>query len=196
VSAIDPLLERVLQADERLRGWYQAIDREWERLKQEHNARAGNPYGFTAHIQEMGNQAVASVKDDPKPETFAFLDQVADEFLKLTPEDRAALSDFFADCRYLERFHRAYVSARAAERLRATRDVAWLWRGIVIAALGQGGTDFRDLHLALADLWDAGKSAGLDSVLAFAQVGSLATSKPGRGGLKGSIRDFLIQYRR
>ena len=196
MSDLDPWLEKVLAADERLAGWYRAMDQEWERLKQEHNARAGNPYGFTAHLEDMNRQAMASVQDDPRSDTFAFLDTLADEFLKLPPEDRAMLSDFFADCRHLERVHRGYVSAHAADRLRSTRDVVWLWRGVAIAALAQGGTDYRDLHLALADLWDSSKAAGLNPALAFAQIGSLANTKPGRGGLSTSIKEYLTSYRR
>ena len=158
MSTTDPLLEKLLEANERLAGWYQAIDREWERLKQEYNARAGSPYGFTAHVTEMSQRAIASVKEDPKAAVFAILDEVADAFLTLPPEDRDIVNDFFADCRDLERAHRGYISAHAAARLRATSDVIWLWRGITIAGLAKGGTDCRDLILSLNDLWDAAKA--------------------------------------
>src|SRR5688500_8456555 len=109
MSAIDDPLEKLLKADELLGVWYRAMDKEWERLKEEHNKRAGNPFGFTAHIEEMSKQAIASVKEDPRPQVFPLLDEVADAFLKVTPEERTTLSDFFADCKSLERVHRGYA---------------------------------------------------------------------------------------
>ena len=105
------------------------------------------------------------------------------------------MSDLFADARYLERVHRAYISVRAADQLRATGDAVWLRRGIALAALGQGGTDYRDLHVALADLWDAAEAAGLDPAPAFRQIGAFASSQTGRGGLPCRIQEFLMQYR-
>lgn len=196
MSAIDQLLEKVLEANERSTQWHRAVDSEWERLKQKHNERAGHAYGFTQHLEEMSKQAMASVKGDPRLAVFAIFDEVGDAFVKLTSEERSLLIDFAADCSGLERMHRGYISKHAAERLKTTRDVLWLWRGLAIAALFQGGTDFRDLHLALADVWDATRAAGLDPELGFRQIAAFASTKTGRGGLNGSMQDFLKNYRR
>jgi hypothetical protein len=192
---LDALLEELLEASEQVEAWYRDVDQAFERLKAEHNQRAGNPMGFTAHIPEMGRQAVASVPGDPTGVAYAVMDRAADHFLKSPPEDRKQLGDFFADCRGLERIHRGYVGARAVRHLRSSRDALWLWRGLAVAALAQGGTDFRDLHLALQDLWDAAESAGLDASLAFRQIGLLADAHAGRGGLR-SIQEYLVQFRR
>jgi hypothetical protein len=121
---------------------------------------------------------------------------VADAFLTLPPEDRDTVNDFFADCRDLERAHRGHISPHAAGQLRATRDAVWLRRGIVVAGLGKGGTDYRDLVLSLNDLWDAARAVGLDPGLAFRQIGGFVSAKPGKGGLNMSVREFLTQFRR
>lgn len=55
----------------------------------------------------------------------------------------------------------AYVH-RASERVRATKDVAWLQIGAAAAALLSGELDYRDFLLALADLYVTAEEAGLD----------------------------------
>lgn len=61
---------------------------------------------------------------------------------------------------------------QAAERLQATKDTAWLEIGAAAAALLGGQLDYRDVLLALAELYVTAEEAGLDPDPVFEAVGS------------------------
>jgi hypothetical protein len=190
------LLQKLLEANDLLARWHQAVDREWNILQQQHIKHTGDPLGYLPHLQEIAQQAHMIVGNDPTNTVFLVFDEVADAFLQVTPDERTDFSDFFADCRELMRIHLGYIGGRAVKGLRATGAVVWLYRGVAVAALGQGGTDIRELSLALNDLCIAAQAVGQDVRPVFNQVGTLASTKPGYGGLDGSIRDFLLQFTR
>ncbi len=196
MSNFNGLLQKLLDANDTLAGWHQAVDREWNILQRYHIERTGNPLGYLPHLQEMAQQARMTVGNDPTNTIFLVFDELADAFLQAASDERTDLSDFFADCREVMRVQLGYIGGRAAEQLRATGAVVWLYRGVAVAALGQGGTDFRDLYLALNDLRAAAQAVGHDSRPVFNQVGTLVSTKPGHGGLDRSIGDFLIQFSR
>jgi hypothetical protein len=95
MSNFNGLLQKLLDANDTLAGWHQAVDREWNILQRYHIERTGNPLGYLPHLQEMAQQARMTVGNDPTNTIFLVFDELADAFLQAASDERTDLSDFF-----------------------------------------------------------------------------------------------------
>src|SRR5437763_12610434 len=71
---------------------------------------------------------------------------------------------------------------RAYCQLRATRDRAWLTLGLAGASIENSRRDYRDLLLALAELYVAAEESGLDPQPEFARIATLSDGEKPAGG--------------
>ena len=218
---LDPLIQRLVAADSALALWHREVDIRWDALRDEHVQRTGSGLGFLPHLVEMAREARKDAGADPTHDVYAILDQAADTFLVAPEIQRQLLTEWVGACPDIERVHLGYIG-RAARFLRDTHPLSrnendpayrggvqaispvsisaaptesiWLSRGLVVAVLLEGGRDYRDLNVALSDLSGAAREAGLDPRENFRLVASLASPAKGRGGLNGSIREFLLRF--
>ena len=112
---------------------------------------------LTAELAELGDRYLEAPTDQREAVRRAF-------------DGRAALLDAL-----LGQVH------RAASRLRAAGETAWLLRGLTSASIEDRRTDSRDLVLALGELWLAAARAGLDPGPHFRRVGALSGQVERRG---------------
>jgi hypothetical protein len=97
----------------------------------------------------------------PDRELQAILDDVCRAYLAGAPAERAGIRSLFSEKPGLINRLLAYVYA-SPNRFSASEDAAELRKGLAAAAIRGNGPDFRDFYLALAKLFLAFESAGLD----------------------------------
>ena len=83
--------------------------------------------------------------------------------------------------------------ARSAKRIQGPLDVQWLRVGLAAASINDLGTDFRDVYLALGDLYVAAARAGIDAAPQFAAVAEISSRE--KRFQNYSTFDFLGSFR-
>lgn len=190
---INFIMNKLETANKILGPWYHAVDREWEKLKEEYIEVSGDSSGYLPYLKEMSEQARQKVGNNPTDTVYNIIDEVADTFLSGEFEERELLSEKFANSDEIERTHLGYID-RTRTMLLRTKEALWFQRGLAVAAMGQGGRDFRDLYIALKELSDAGLKVGINISSEFKRIAKLSSDKKGKGGLKMSIKEYLIQF--
>jgi hypothetical protein len=82
----------------------------------------------------------------------------------------------------------------ATEHVHSAADHIWVLRGLAAVSLEDHRIDYRDVYLALGDLYLAAVRAGIDASLCFQDVAALSNPNPGKMPGGGSLRDFLGKF--
>jgi hypothetical protein len=67
---------------------------------------------------------------------------------------------------------------RGKERLHSSEDQEWLRFGLAAASIEDGGSDFRDILKALAELWVAAEKVGIDPKPHFQEIAKISNDAP------------------
>jgi hypothetical protein len=71
----------------------------------------------------------------------------------------------------------------SASRLQSSADGEWLRKGLAAASIENCSVDYRDVLLALAELYAAAEKVGIDPKPHFAAVAELSSSDAPQGGM-------------
>ena len=173
--------EKIKGYAEQYRDWKKPIDEFRKKFREEHNIGWSDYEGskkVDLAVQEF-NETYLKQNPDPTETIYAFLDQEYEAYLNGTQEECDAIRASFSINRAFENLLLSYVY-RAAKKLRSSRDVKWLERGLVAASLENSGTDYRDTITSLGELYKA--AVGIDPNLYFQKAASLASRDEPRGG--------------
>jgi len=118
---------------------------------------------------------------NPYQEIYELLDQLCPAYLEATPETRAAARALVSDKEGLLSALLGYAY-RAAERLRARAKGEWLLWGLAAISVENCRRDYRDVLLALKELYVAAKEAGRNPRPAFKAVSRLSSEERPTGG--------------
>ncbi len=121
-----------------------------------------------------------------------FLDENYNVYLNSSPEDCEQIRTSFYGIRNFEDYLFEYTR-RAVAQLQATREEAWLWRGLVATSLENCGIDFRDTLIALAELYVIAEECEIDPKAAFRKVAALSSQDKTRGGPL-SVYKMMIDF--
>lgn len=141
---------------------------------------------------------VKAVKDrqraryDPYEAIYALLDELCPAYLDASAEQRAAVRAAVSDKRGVSGALLGYVY-RAAERVRSSVDRGWLWKGLAAISMENCGRDYRDVLLALAELYVAAEEAGIEPRADFKAVSRRSSGEKPRGG-RTSMRQMLARF--
>jgi hypothetical protein len=133
-------------------------------------------------------------KYDPYQEIYEFLDQLCPAYLEATDEQRAAIRATASDKNSVMSAMLGYIY-HAAKQIQSPADREWLRWGLAAASIENCHWDYRDVLLALAELYVAAERAGLDPRPDFKAVSRLSGRETPRGGTT-SVRGMLANFHR
>jgi hypothetical protein len=156
------------------------FDREWNR-QLDHAA-----------LRSLSDQ-VSAVEPEEYHALHELLDQVCDHYLQCGPEEREALRLSLGMRRDVLQEMLNHVGW-AASHVASPQDHLWVLRGLAAASLQDHRLDFRDVYVALGDLYLTAVGAGIDASLCFQDVAAMSNPHPGRMARLGAMRDFLRKF--
>jgi hypothetical protein len=185
------LIQQLDELEERYQEWVEPINRVvWECSFKVH--RDGyTPADFDRDVQAIREQQRA--KYDPYQAIYELLDELCPTYLEASAEQRAAARAAVSDKNGILSALLGYVY-RAAKRIQSPADREWLRRGLAAVSIENCAKDYRDVLLALAELYVVSEEAGLRPRSDFTAVSRLSSDEKPRGG-SGSVREMLANFR-
>lgn len=179
---------------EQYQAWKKPIREFHEKFRKEHNIDYSDSEGLERLKQAAQEFTEKYLTQNPAPteNIHTFLDQEYKAYLNATQEECDAIRASFSINRDFENLLLEYVYD-AAEKLRSTKDVKWLERGLVAASLENSGMDYRDTITSLGELYKAATVAGIDPNPYFQKAALLASREKPRGG-STPLNDLLESY--
>ena len=172
VAALSVRLENL---ERRYQQWAVPIDRALQDKFRRVNRDGYSGDDFRRDVEAIGT--AQRVPYDPYAEADELLDGLCPAYLAATESQRQASRAAVANKRGVLSALLRYIG-RAAQHLRAAGNREWLLRGLAAASIDDGRPDWRDLLLALAELYVAAEQTGIDPQPAFAAVGALSNPQP------------------
>ncbi len=120
------------------------------------------------------------------------LQDVCDAYLSAMPAECAVVRAALRDCPGVLNHLMGYAY-HAGETLKATGQREWLRRGLAAISIENCRYDYRDVLLALADLYLAAEAAGLDPQPDFVAVANLSAPEVPRGGTT-PVGEMLTEF--
>jgi hypothetical protein len=113
-------------------------------------------------------------------------------YLEAAPEQRAEIRAAVSDKNGLLSALLSYVY-RAAEQIQSPADREWLRRGLAAASIENCRKDYRDVLLALAELYVSAEQAGLNPRPDFKAVSRLSSREKPQGGMT-PVSNMLARF--
>ena len=182
------LLQRLAEADQSLRGWNRELNAHLQQLL------ASGASGKAA-VQAMMERQREQVAHGEAPVDHSRLDEelveLAEEYARLSADERDRVR---AELREMPQIRSQIYGTMhtMAKRLRETRDRRWLDAGLAMAAIEGGRTDFRDLYVALGELWLAAEAVRIRPAKRFAEAAEIAGEE--RDSLNRCGRNLLLAF--
>lgn len=145
-----------------------------------------------AALEELG-QKVSAVEPEEYRALHELLDQVCDHYLECGPEEREALRLSLGMRRDVLQEMLNHIGW-AASHVASAQDHLWVLRGLAAASLQDHRLDFRDVYVALGDLYITAVKVGIGASLCFQDVAAMSNPQPGRMAHLGAMRDFLAKF--
>jgi len=170
---VESLLARVAELEAAYRVWAAPINTAVK-------PRAGGEP--LAAVLQRGREAERAQRqrDDPHPAMFACIDDLVCAYAGADAASRAAMRAAVARTRGFANAVLGYAY-RMSERVRAQRDVGALQRGLVALSIENCSRDYRDVLLALAELWVAAEAIGIEPRPAFEAAAELSSREQSLG---------------
>jgi len=184
------LLRQLDEWEERYREWVGPINRAIRECSLRVNRDGYTPADFERDVRAVKDRQWA--RYDPYRAIYALLDELCPAYLEASAEQRAAVRAAVSDKRGVSSALLGYAY-RAAERVRSSRDREWLRRGLAAISMENCGRDYRDVLLALAELYVAAEEAGIEPRADFRAVSRLSSGEKPRGG-RSSVRQMLARF--
>jgi hypothetical protein len=188
--------------NERLRVWNEKVNREHFRIPPA-------PLLEPKAAKVIKDYIYAKVGYSPLEEVYSLLDSLCDLYLDADPEQRAEIRDLMGQNRaVLDRMY-SYIG-RATNFLKETADPKWLRMGLAAASIEDSRVDYRDLLVALGDLYLAAAHVGIKPRPYFEAVGRISNPTRERPepyplhpylsrlllGRGSSTQDMLLKFER
>ena len=126
----------------------------------------------------------------PMQEHKQFFRDLCRIYFDASRRERRLIRDALADKKGVLNCLLGYVY-ESAEQVRATGNMCWLQVGLAAAALQEGGYDYRDFLLALAELYVTAEEVGIDPKPDFEAMGGGITADFDRYAVVKSRRGRL-----
>jgi hypothetical protein len=143
-----------------------------------------NRDGYTASDFERDIRVVREAQRanyDPYPAMHAFLDELCPAYLAATPAEREQVRSAVSDKKGILSALLGYAF-RCSEWIQSPSDTEWLRKGLAAVSIENCRQDFRDVLLALADLYVAAEEVGIEPRPEFEAVSRLSSDEKPEGG--------------
>ena len=122
----------------------------------------------------------------------ALVDRLGPVYLEATADERANIRAATSDKNDILSALLGYVY-KSARQLRSPRDRGWLRKGLAAVSIENCSQDYRDVLLALAELYVSAEAAGINPKPEFQAVAKLSSRQAPRGGftpVSSMLADF------
>jgi hypothetical protein len=177
---LDGTLERLEELERRYQEWSAGVNQAIRDSLAQANREGAAPGERGRRIRAI--REAARARNDPCEPAFELFDSLCPAYLEATPWERSLLRRAVREKPGIVSALRGYVY-RAAKRIHSPSDRHWLRRGLAAASIDDCSQDYRDLLLALAELYVAAERAGIKPRSEFKAVARLSSSEKPRGGL-------------
>jgi len=185
------LIQQLGELEERYQEWVEPINRVIGECSFKVNRDGYTAADFDRDVKAIREEQRA--KYDPYQAIYELLDELCPVYLEAVAEQRAAVRAAVSDKNGVLSALLGYVY-RAARRIQSPADREWLRRGLAAVSIENCGKDYRDVHLALAELYVAAKEAGIKPGSDFKAVSRLSSTEKPRGG-DTSVQEMLANFR-
>jgi hypothetical protein len=188
---IASLNQQLDEHERRYQEWSEPINKATEvNFKNLVNRGGYTSKDFERDIQRMVEERRAQY--DPYQLLYALFDQLCPYYLEATPQERTEIRAATSDKAGVLSALLGYIHT-SASRLQSSADGEWLRKGLAAASIENCSVDYRDVLLALAELYVAAENAGIDPKPHFAAVAELSSSDTPQGGttpMRKMLADF------
>ena len=185
------LIQRLDDLEERYQEWVAPINQ----VIQERLFKI-NRDGYTSADYDRDVRAIKErqrAKYDPYRAIYELLDELCPAYVDASAEERAAVRAAVSEKGGVLSALLGYAY-RAARRIRSPEDREWLRRGLAAISIENCSKDYRDVLLALAELYVAAEQAGMRPGTDFRAMSKLSSDEKPRGG-NASVREMLANFR-
>jgi hypothetical protein len=131
-------------------------------------------------------------KYDPYQEMYTLFDRMCPHYLAAASRERKAIRSVVSDKDGILSALLGYAY-RAATQLRTKADEEWLDKGLAAVSIENCSKDYRDVLLALAELYVAAEEMGINPKPAFKAAAALSSRETPRGG-KTPVSKMLSSF--
>jgi hypothetical protein len=190
VMELAPLIQQLDELETRYQAWVEPINRvTWESY-----FKVGRD-GYTAADCDRDIRAIKEkqrAKYDPYQAIYELLDELCPAYLAASAEQRAAVRAAVSDKNGMLSALLGYAY-RAARRIQSPEDREWLLRGLAAISIENCARDYRDVHLALAELYVTAEETGIKPRSVFRAISRLSGEETPRGG-DTSMKEMLANF--
>ena len=155
-----------------------------------------NRDGYTSADYDRDVRAIKEkqrAKYDPYQAIYELLDELCPAYVEASAEERAAVRAAVSEKGGVLSALLGYAY-RAARRIQSPEDREWLRRGLAAISIENCSKDYRDVLLALAELYVAAEQAGMKPGTDFRAMSRLSSDEKPRGG-SASVKEMLANFR-
>jgi len=186
------LIQQLDELEKQYQEWAEPINRVLRECSFKVNRDGYTPADFDRDVQAIREQQRA--RYDPYHAIYELLDELCSAYLEASADQRAVVRAAVSDKNGVLSALLGYVY-RAAKRIRSPADREWLRRGLAAVSIEDCSKDYRDVLLALAELYVVSEEAGLRPSSDFTAVSRSSSDEKPRGG-SGSVQEMLANFQR
>jgi hypothetical protein len=189
---VEEVQERLEELEERYQEWAAPISRITRECWRKLNRDGYTAADFDRDVKRARDEQLAQY--EPFKDMSEFFDRLCPAYLDATPQERAEIRAAVRDKSGVAGALLGYVY-RSASRLKSPSDREWLRLGLAAVSIEDCCRDYRDVLLALAELYVAAEEAGLRPQPEFTAVAKLSSSEKPTGG-NTPVRRMLSGFHR
>jgi hypothetical protein len=178
--------------EKKFQEWVAPINRVIEECSYKVNRDGYTPADYERDVQAVRDKQ--SEKGDPYQEIYSLLDEICPAYISASSEDRAKVRAAVRDKNGVLSALLGYAY-RSAKRIHSPDDKACLIKGLAAISIENCSRDYRDVLLALAELYVAAEEAGIKPRADFKAVSQLSSRKKPDGG-DTSMQAMLAGFHR
>lgn len=163
---LDQIKADLPDLNERLHAWQEKVNREYFKFPP-------GPQAGPEASRVISDFVDAKVGPGPLEEVYSLLDSLCDIYLDAGPEQRSEIRILIGQNRAVLGRMYSYMG-RATNILEQTGDPKWLRQGLAAASIADLRVDFRDLLVALGDLYVTAAHVGINPHDHFEAVGRIS----------------------
>jgi hypothetical protein len=184
------LIQQLDEVEKRYQEWVAPINRVIRECSYKVNRDGYTPADFDRDVKAVREKQRA--KYDPYQAIHRLLDEMCPAYLEASSEQRALVRAAASDKNGVLSALLGYAY-RAARRIQSPADREWLRKGLAAISIENCSKDYRDVLLALAELYVTAEEAGIRPRSDFKAVSRLSSVEKPKGG-NTSVQEMLANF--
>lgn len=187
---LNKLQERLNNWERRYKEWAKPINQALKELGYRVNRDGYTAADYDRDISQIQKQQLA--KYNPFEEMNQLLDELCPYYLNAPDQQRQQIRELTSGITGITSTLLGYAY-RMVQRIQSPADEQALLHGLAAVSIENCQVDFRDVLLALAELYVTAERAGINPRSPFAQVAKLSSGSASQGG-PSSVRSMLANF--